>query len=117
MPGISDIRVWPIKNPKGKMIASGDFLYDSTFKMRFRLFTGPNGPFLGFPGKFSEKKDEKTGEPIFYPDIVCTSKDLKNDLNEQAVAVYNNITGNTNAQEEAVSEPMDQTTEKRNIPF
>lgn len=115
MPGISDIRVWPIKNPKGKMVASGDFLYDSTFKMRFNLFTGPTGPFLGFPGKYSEKKDPVTGKPIFYPDISCVNKDLKSDLNDQVVAVYNDKIGDTHMDQ---SEPISQVTEeKRSIPF
>lgn len=115
MSKISEVRCWPIKNPKGKLRANGDFVYDGAFRLKFTVFEGTKGLFVSYPGQMSEKKDEKTGKNIFYPFIKCLSDDVRNELHETVMGAYNKATGNDGMNQGDSAGPSDQS--KDNIPF
>lgn len=114
MSKISDVRCWPIKNPKGKLRANGDFVYDNAFRMKFAIFEGTKGLFVSFPGQQSDKKGDN-GKPIFYPFIKCLDDGVRNQLNEQCIQKYNEGTGNDGMNQGEAAGPTNQS--KDNIPF
>ena len=71
MSKFSDITVFIPKGNDGPSTvkARGTFVYDDTFKINYTLFKGPKGLFVGLPGQYGNKIDEKTGKKISYSNI------------------------------------------------
>ena len=120
MGSVSEVRVWPIKNPKFSIRANGVFTYNGAFQLKFSLIKGSKGDlFVSFPGKYGDKVDPKTNKKIFYPDIKCLDDDVRTQLSAAAIAEYNKATGNDSMNQGDADGPTNQTNmpNKRNIPF
>ena len=102
---VSDIKVWPVAK-EGKLKANGSFVYDEKFRLKFTVWNGTNGLFVGFPNQLSDKKDDE-GKSIRYPYISCIDKEWKEELATQLLSAFNEK-ANTMNQGEAAG-PTDQT--------
>ena len=111
---ISDIQVYPLKNPHPTIKANLSFVINEAFKVKATLIQGPSGLFVGFPGKFGDKIDEQTKKQPFYADIVCFNKETSKQLNEAVLAAYQSKTGRTELNQGTAPGPTDQ---RVNTPF
>lgn len=100
---ISDIQVFPLKKDHPNIKANGSFVVNEAFKLKFTIFKGAKGLFVGFPGESGQKINEKTGKKEWYPFVSVIDKDTSINLNKQILAVYNSKTGNSMHQGEAAS--------------
>jgi len=119
MASITSIKVWPRKGDgTSKVLANAQFTYDDTFKIKCTIFKGNPGPFIGFPGGYGNKVDEKTGKKIFYPDVSCVNEDMRIQLNTAIISEYNKVSGSDGMSQGEASGPTNQDTPgKRTIPF
>lgn len=63
------VKVFPLQNPTGKLVAFASVLIDDVFEVKgFKIFEGAKGPFVKSPSKSSGKKDDK-GNDIYYDDV------------------------------------------------
>jgi DNA-binding cell septation regulator SpoVG len=92
MTEISKIRVFALKKPHPKIAANGDFVVDNAFKVKFTLFKGKEGMFVGLPGKLGEP--DKDGKKPWYSDVMFVNDEIRNKLTELVVSEYNKHTGN-----------------------
>jgi DNA-binding cell septation regulator SpoVG len=109
---ISNIKIYPSKASKGAIVGSGTFVYNQALSIRFTVMKGSNGLFVSLPGRKAEKPDPKTGKPVWYSDVFCLEKDLKQKINDECVAAYKKEVG---LDQGAVSGSEDQAPEQ--IPF
>ena len=115
---ISDIKVWPLKKAHDKIKANVQFVVNNAWKIKGTLLVGEKGMFVGLPGKYADKVDEKTGKKIWYPDVACIDHEAQRQLNEAIIQAYNKQVGNTVSDQGAAPGPTDQTKpERSNIPF
>ena len=98
---IKAIQVWPNKTNRPTIAGNGSFLYNEAFKIKFTLFKGPKGLFVGLPSTKSNKMDEKTGKPIYYPDVKCMDDELLTQINTECITKYNEVVGGSLNQGEA----------------
>lgn len=106
---IGQIRVWPTdKHPK--VAANGIVTLDEVMNVKFTVFKGPKGLFVGFPGKYGEKVDPKTGKKPWYSDVQVTDENFREELSKAILNAYGGSTNNNLNQGEAPG-PTDQTSE------
>ena len=87
---ISDVKVWPSKNSSSKVKANGSFVVNESFKVKYTLFSGPKGLFVGLPGKYGEKDGKKE----WYADVLIINPEVQKQVNQAVIAAYNQKTGN-----------------------
>lgn len=94
---IGDIKIWPTKG-NSSVKANGIVTLNDVMNVKFTIFNGSKGTFVGFPGKYGEKVDPNTGKKPWYPDVSFPKNDeaeqFKNKLNQAIVNAYNKATGN-----------------------
>lgn len=116
MSKVTEMKVYPLKKSHPKVKANGSFVYDDVLHINFTLFQGPEGLFVGFPGKYGEKVNPETGKKPFYCDVRPVKSEvgdeLRKEIEEQALSIYNRMTGDL-SQGEAEG-PSDQT--RTNLP-
>jgi len=115
MAEISDVRVWPFKSDTGSTVAFGDFVLAGAAKIKFSIKKGTKGLFVGFPGKFGEKPDPKTGKKVWYSDVTITDEDTQRTLSRLAITEYQKKTGQSDMHQGEPSGPTSQVDD--NIPF
>jgi DNA-binding cell septation regulator SpoVG len=115
---ISDIKVWPVKKENKWVMANLQFTVDNAFVLKATLMKSEKGPWLSYPGKTSDKIDEKTKKKIFYADIKCIDKDLGKKIFEDVMKAYNKETGASTGASDQTPPPenLDQSTND-GIPF
>ena len=97
---ITDIRVWPLRNPKPgtKLKANCRITFNECLSINGKLWDGRNGLFVGADGKYGDKKtQEGNTEQIFYPSWLIKDREHQQELSQAVVQEYNKITNNTSS--------------------
>lgn len=111
---ITDIQVWPLKKEHPSIKANGSFVVNEAFKVKYTLFKGPKGLFVGLPGRRGDKIDEETKKFPWYPDVTVIDEDVRKQMNTAILSAYNEKTGNTSLNQ---GEAPGATNQGDNIPF
>lgn len=111
----SNVQVFPLKKSHPTIKANGTVVISDAVKVKFTLWNGPKGLFVGFPGEKGQKINEKTGKQEFYPYISVIDDSARKELQKAVIAAYNTKTGNKMSQGEAAG-PSSQV-EEEEIPF
>lgn len=115
---VQDVKVYPVKfNKPSKMKANASFTLDGKIKINCTVVEGPRGLFVGFPGKMSDKINEKTGKKTFYSDVYVSDEELKEEINNVVVAAYNAQFGGNSYNQDNNREDYSQDTYTSDIPF
>lgn len=115
MSKFSDLKVWPLKKNHPTVKANGSFVYDGAFRVKFTLFSGKEGLYVGYPGETSEKLD-KDGKKPFYPHVTCLKDEVRKELQEVVVKEYNKAMGVKVMDQGRAPGPTNQT-EDDGLPF
>lgn len=117
MSNISDVTVFlPKGNGSPKIKANGSFVIGGSYKVKYTLFSGPKGLFVGLPGQYGTKVDPETGKKEWYPNVSCINDEAKRELDKAVIAAYNKKTGNTGANQGSAPEPSNQADDD-GVPF
>lgn len=112
---VSEVKVWPLKNSENKVKANGSFVVNDALKVKFTLFTGPKGLFVGLPGKYGKDKE---GKKTWYPDVQLINEDAQKVINGAVISAYNKQTGNTSSLSQGkAAGPTNQTEDDDELPF
>lgn len=114
---ISDVQVYPLKKSHPKIKANGTLVVGSAFKIKFTLFNGPKGLFVGFPGEQGEKINEKTGKKEWYPYVSVIDDNTRKELQKAVVGAYNKKVGNDTKLDQGTAAGPTNQTEDDDIPF
>jgi DNA-binding cell septation regulator SpoVG len=101
----SEIKVWPLKKDNPKVKANGSFVIDEAIKVKFTLFNGPKGLFVGLPGKSGLDKE---GKKVWYPDVSIISVEVQKQVNDAVLKEYNKRIGNTTLSQGKAAGPVNQ---------
>lgn len=86
---IGDIKVWPTKG-NSVIKANGLVTLDDVLNVKFTIMNGSKGMFVGFPGKYGDKVDDKTGKKPWYPDVSFPKNDEADTFRQQLTAAIVN---------------------------
>ena len=90
------VKVYPIQNPKSKIVAYASLLIEDVFEVTgFKIFNGTNGYFVKPP---QHKGKNKEGGEEWYDDVRFigeTAKDIREEVYQSVIAAFN--TGARNA--------------------
>ena len=101
----SNFQITPIKNPKGKLVASGWVTVANAVSVRFAVFEGKNGVWAKLPVQRGTKKNEK-GFPIEYPEVKIGEDDLFRAFQNQVKSEYNSVMGANQTTQSPVGEEV-----------
>ena len=114
MAKISEVKVYPLKKEHPKIKANGTLLIDDAWKIKFAVFNGPKGLFVGWPGRYGDKVDEETGKKPWYADVQIIDPEVHKQVGDAVLKVYNEQIGNTSLNQGEAAGPTNQ---DDNIPF
>ena len=90
------VKVYPIQNPKSKILAYASLLIDGVFEVTgFKIFDGVNGLFVKPP---QHKGKNKQGEEEWYDDarfVGETAKEIREEVYSTIVSSYNSNVRNS----------------------
>lgn len=112
---VTDVKVWPLKKPNDKVKANGVFVVNDALKVKYTLFKGQKGLFVGLPGKYG---DNKEGKKEWYPDVQLINEDAQKVVNAAVLKEYNKVTGNTAGLSQGkAAGPSSQVEDEDELPF
>jgi DNA-binding cell septation regulator SpoVG len=88
---ISDIKIWKAKHDK--VAANGQVVLGGKLRVKFTVFRGQKGLFVGFPGKYGDKVNPETGKKPFYPDVKVVDEEFGKELTSTLLKAYNDSVG------------------------
>jgi DNA-binding cell septation regulator SpoVG len=74
----SDVKVMPVTG--GKILARGSVVVGGACRVNFSVLNGANGKFVMLPSEKSDKVDEVTGKPKYFPHAQLISRELSDEL-------------------------------------
>lgn len=115
---ISDVTVFlPKGNTSPKIKANGTFVIGGAYKVKYTLFSGPKGLFVGLPGQYGSKPNPETGKKEWYPNVSCINDEASRELNKAVIAAYNKKTGNSSMNQGEAEGPSNQAPDDDGVPF
>jgi stage V sporulation protein G len=84
---ITHLQVYPVREPKGKLIAYARVLLNDQLQLTaLRLYNGVNGPFVSYPSDPNYKGEDY--RQVFYP----VTKELRDTIEAAVIKEYNEAT-------------------------
>ena len=91
---ISDVKVWPLREPKNGLLANVSFTVSESFVLKAFLRQGKEGMFVAQP---SQKGTDKDGNDKYYEHHFPISREARAEMTEKVIEAYNQKT-NGNAE-------------------
>lgn len=88
----SDLKVYPVqtKQEGSNLVARGSVVVNQMVRFQFSVMNGSKGRFVAMPSEKSNKIDEVTKKPKYFPIVSLTKEENRDELNRLVLAELDN---------------------------